>query len=155
MSVPDLEKKASAACEAAAKTLTGHAVVLESLESEIEWDDRDMRHSYEYAAEVFAEGPRFDVVVNAANQPVGFVDWSKWRECQWVPFAREKVVLLAAETGLVSPTALLISFSRGEKGCVEARILSEPENPSSLRYKVRINPYAGRIISMLPEPLEL
>ena len=155
ISPTELEKKAGAMCEAVAKKMTERNVFAETLASEIEWDERNLTSNYEYSAEVFVEGPRFDVVVNAANQLVGFVDWSKWNECQWVPFQREKVVPLAMETGLVSSKALLIGFSRGPKDCLEVKLLVDPKNASSPRYVVRINPSAGRIISILPESINL
>ncbi len=155
MSPPELEKKAAALCELTAKKMAERNATATTLTSEIERDERTHVLNYEYSAEVFVEGPRFDVVVNAANQMVGFVDWSKWNECSWVPFKRERVVPLAVETGLVTPQALLIGFARGPKDCLEAKLLADPANASSPRYVVRINPSAGRIISILPEPLNL
>lgn len=150
-----LSQKAEADCTRLLKEFFKEEPLIEVQHSGTEWDEEDFRHTYEYEAEIWLASANFDVVVDEANRPVGYVDHSKWKNCSWKDFPRNQVVPLAAETGYVPATSLLIGYGRGPNGCLEARLLTDPARADSPRYAVRINPTLGRIISILPEGLDL
>ncbi len=152
---PELRRKAETDCRALLKQHFKQEPLIEVLHSQTEWDDSELRHIYEYEAQVWLAAGEFDVILDETTRPVGYVDHSKWRNCAWEEFPRSRVVPLAAETGFVPPNSLLIGYTRGTNGSVEARLLTEPSRADSPRYVVRINPVLGRVISVVPEGMKL
>jgi hypothetical protein len=151
----ELRGKAEAHCREAVAQVSKAECRVDVSRGETEWDDEDQRFVYEYEATLWLAGPSFDVIVDDAGRGVGYVDHSKWRACSWKPLTRERVLALASETGYVPKTAGIIGFARGEKGCIEVRFLTDPRDAASTRYVSKVNPVLEKIISILPEGVEL
>ena len=151
----ELRGKAETHCREAVTLVSAAECRVDVIRAATEWDDEDLRFVYEYEATLWLAGPAFDVVIDEAGRSVGYIDASKWRACSWKPMPRERVAELAAATGYVPKTAAIIGYGKGENGCVEARFLTDPRNPASRRYIVRVNPSLERVIAVFPEGVEL
>ena len=154
--IPEIELrgKAEADCRDATKALSPAPPRVDALRSTTEWDPEELRHVYEFAADLWLDGFAFDVVLDEAGRAVGFTDESKWRACDWRPFPRSRIVPLAAQTGLVPDTAVVIGYAQGPRGELDARLLSDPRSPASRRFRLKINPVLEKIISLTPEEIE-
>ena len=151
----ELRGKAEGHCREAVALVSPAECRVDVVRAATEWDDEDQRFVYEYEATLWLAGPAFDVVIDEAGRSVGYIDSSKWRVCSWKPMPRERVAQLAAATGYVPETAAIIGYGKGEKGCVEARFLTDPRNAASPRYIVRVNPILEKVIAVFPEGADL
>jgi hypothetical protein len=151
----ELRGKAEADCREAAARVSPNECRVDVALAATEWDPDDMRFIFEFEANLWLAGPAFDVIIDDLGRTVGYIDESKWRACSWKPLTRARVTEIASESGYVSKAAAIIGFGKGEKGCVEARFLTDARNPASKRYVARINPVLEKLISIMPEEVEL
>lgn len=151
----ELRGKAEADCREAAARVSPAECRVDVVRAATEWDPEDMRFIFEYQADLWLAGPAFDVIIDEEGRSVGYIDESKWRACSWKTMTRARATEIAAESGYITRSAAIIGFGRGERGCLEARFLTDARNPASRRYVARINPVLEKLISIIPEEVEL
>lgn len=147
-----LKEKALSDCQQHVSTLlSGDMLVEPNEESQLSWNEVELRHYFSQHMVIWRRCAGFTVVLNAGDEPVGYIDDDKWAECEWAPMSHESIVELAAETGFVPAESSVLSDELGDKDCIKARLSTNPEEPDAPRYIVQVNPVRRRIISILPE----
>lgn len=147
-----LKEKALSDCRQHVSTLLkGDMLVEPNEESQLSWNEVELRHYFSQHMVIWRRCAKFTVVLDTNDQPVGYIDDDKWAECEWAPMSHETIVELASQTGFVPDDALVLSEDVGPNDCIEARLSTKPDEPDAPRYVVQINPVRRRIISILPE----
>lgn len=143
----DLGAKALSACAAHVEATLEGTYHLEPLPHQLEWSPVELRHQFEQPLVVWRAYDTFEVLLDAQDQAVGFVDGDKWRSCAWRELPLGVAEALARATGLVPAGFALLNQLRGEKDCLEL-IFAEGKLPD--RLLVRINPARRVVISVEP-----
>lgn len=120
----------------------------------VEWDVTDLRMVFAADMVVWYPTGTFEVVLDEANQPVGFVDEDKWADCQWVPLPRERLMELVMGSGIVADTAAIADVRKGDRNCAELTVTTDASRADAARLHVRINPATERVISIVPMDLQ-
>jgi hypothetical protein len=125
----------------------------EPADESVSWDASLLRYVYDIAMVVWRRYGQFEVVLDADDKIVGYVDHDKWLECRWEPLADEEALAIARASGLVRSGIRKVKSTRGERDCLELMLeLVAPHEAE--RLQVRINPARRAIISILPVPAE-
>lgn len=151
LSEDQLQKKAVEDCENHVAAVVTGDILVEPSEPNLSWKPVELRHVFDQHMIVWRRCADFEVVLNANNEPVGYIDGDKWLECEWVDLSHATIVDLAARTGFVPADSSVLSAHAGPDQCVEATLSTEPDKADAPRYVVRINPSRRRVISILPE----
>lgn len=130
------------------KTLEG-AYAVEPLEHALEWDPIALTHVFDQPMVVWRGLAGFEVLLDAHDHPVGFVDEDKWLRCAWAELAEAEAEALARATGFVGSELPLASAGRGEMDCLEL-VFGALGKPG--RVRVRVNPARKAVISAEPLP---
>jgi hypothetical protein len=141
-----LRAKAIEICIKHIETQLEGEYLIEPLDADLEWDPISLRHVYDQPMVIWRAFGAFEVILDAHNQPVGFVDEDKWLSCSWHDLPPARVEALARATGLVLPIMKLSKSLRGEKDCLE--VVFEDETAEIIR--VQINPSREAVISVRP-----
>jgi hypothetical protein len=145
----DLRARALAACRAHVEKVLEGEYHLEPVESELEWSPTALRTQFEQQLVVWRACATFEVLLDEADRPVGFVDGDRWTGCAWAELPAGAAEALARGTGLVPEGLALAGEARGEKDCLELVFQDARRRP---RLRARVNPARRAVISV--EPLE-
>jgi len=129
-------------------------VAIELEGSHVAWDPTDLRTVFNAELAVWYETARFEVLLDAQNQPIGFVDEDKWAGCRWLPLPRERLLELLIGTGFLAETAAIADLRRGKDNCVEMVVTADAERADAPRFLARVNAATERVISVMPMELE-
>lgn len=151
----DLAKKAYKDCERHLKSVTDKKITVEPKGAATAWEPETLRAVYEADFVLWRPWKKMDVLVDAGDRAVGFVDHGKLAPCEWKPMTQAEVVALASATGYVPAASRVLSMSPGPGGCIEARLATAPTAVDSPRYVVRVNPLRKAVIAIAPEGAEL
>jgi hypothetical protein len=143
----DLRAKALAACTAHIEATLEGTYHLDALPNELEWSPVELRHHFEQPLVVWRAYDTFEVLLDAQDRAVGFVDGDKWGSCAWRELPPGVAEGLARATGLVPAGFTLGALRRGEKDCLEL-VFEEGKRPDKLL--VRINSARRVVISVEP-----
>ena len=148
-----LQKKAIADCLAFAEQhLSGdyraEPIPLPDAEA-LSWEPIELRYVVDRSVVLWRRYGQFEVVLDADDRVVGYVDPDKWEKCRWEPLTEGEALSIARATGLVGPGLQVVSSQQGEKGCLELR-LEAPKADAAPGLQVRINPARRAVISILP-----
>jgi hypothetical protein len=148
-----LQKKAVADCLAfAEQQLSGdfraEPVPIPPAEA-LSWDPVELRYVVDQTAVLYRRYSQFEVVLDADDRMVGYVDHDKWEQCRWEPLSDGEALTLARASGLLRPGLRLAESRRGEGDCLEL-LLAEPGRNAAPGLVVRINPARRAVISVLP-----
>lgn len=146
----DLARRCVDACRKHVEATLEGEYVVEPQEPFLEWDPIALAHVFDQPMIVWRAVAGFEVLLDARDRPVGFVDEDKWLRCAWQDLPEEEALGLARATGFVPPEARLLSAGRGEKDCLELVFAEKPAGPR--RVRVRINPARKAVISAEPIP---
>jgi hypothetical protein len=148
-----LQKKALADCLAfAEQQLSGdfHAEPIPvPAEEALAWDPVELRYTVDAPVVLWRRYGQFEVVLDADDRVVGYVDHDKWQKCRWEPLTDGEALALVRESGLLRPALRLVESRRGEGDCLELRLEEPGKNPGPALL-VRINPARRAVISILP-----
>ncbi|MBN1208025.1 MAG: hypothetical protein JXB05_24385 [Myxococcaceae bacterium] len=148
-----LQKKAIADCLAFAQQHLSGDYLAEPIELPPEqalvWDPVELRYAVDRSMVLWRRYGQFEVVLDADNRVVGYVDHDKWERCRWEPLTDAEALAIARASALLRPGLKLVESRQGEKGCLELRLEPPGEEPS-LGLLVRINPARRAVISLLP-----
>lgn len=145
-----LKQQARDDCLAHVKQTLPGEFAIEILDSNLEWDPDDLRHLFEQVMVVWHKFGQMEILLDADNRPVGFVDETKWQDCRWSSMSEDDVIALAEKTGYVEPGASVLSMQEGRRGCVEAILGETGEDATEKRFRVEINPRIKAVISVVP-----
>lgn len=148
-----LQKKALADCLAfAGQQLTGdfHVEPVPVPDDEaLSWDPVELRYVVDQTAVLWRRYGQFEVVLDAEDRVVGYVDPDKWEKCRWEPLTDAEALSIARTSGLLRPGLRLVESRKGEGDCLELR-LEEPGRNAPPGLVVCINPVRRAVISVLP-----
>jgi hypothetical protein len=150
MDLAELQKKAIDTCRAHAEATLEGTYQVEALEPTLEWDPLDLRTVFEQPMTVWRACSAFEVLLDEADRPVGYVDHDKWTECAWRDLPEQEAVSLVRATGLVPGSFELTGRARGERECLELTFEELAARPPR-RIRVRVNPSRRCVISIVPE----
>jgi hypothetical protein len=111
------------------------------------WDPVELRYVADRSLVLWRRYGQFEVVLDADDRVVGYVDHDKWEKCRWEPLTDEEALSVARTSGLLRPGLKLVESRQGEKGSLE--LLLEGTEPS-VGLRVCINPARRAVISILP-----
>jgi hypothetical protein len=111
------------------------------------WDPVELRYVADRSLVLWRRYGQFEVVLDAEDRVVGYVDHDKWEKCRWEPLTDEEALSIARTSGLLRPGLRLVESRQGEKGSLELRL--EGAAPSA-GLRVCINPARRAVISILP-----
>jgi hypothetical protein len=115
----------------------------------LKWDPVELRYVADRSLVLWRRYSEFEVVLDADDRVVGYVDHDKWEKCGWEPLTNEEALSIARTSGLLRPGLELVEARQGEKGSLELRLAAPREAPSQ-GLRVRINPARRAVISVLP-----
>ncbi len=144
----ELQDKAVEACRKRVEAALEGEYLVEPLEADLEWDPVSHRHVYDQPMVVWRAYGAFEVILDAQDRPVGFLDEDKWLRCAWRDLPEAEAVALARASQMVPANLALVGRSRGEKDCLEL-VFGEKEG-SRDGVRVRINPVRKAVISVVP-----
>jgi hypothetical protein len=144
----DLERRSADACRKHVEATLEGEYVVDALEPDLEWDPIALAHVFDQPMVVWRALAGFEVLLDAHDRPVGFVDEDKWLRCAWSELPQGEAVALARATGFVPPEVPLASIARGERECLEL-LFAAPGKPGAVR--ARLNPARQAVISVVPE----
>lgn len=121
---------------------------------ETAWDPTDLRTVFTADMIVWYPTATFEVLLDEGNQPLGFVDEDKWKDCEWVPLPRERLLELIVGTGFVTASAAIADVRKGERDCAEVVVTADATRADATRLLARVNPASERVISIMPMSLE-
>jgi hypothetical protein len=148
-----LQKKAVADCLAFAEQQLSGEYRAEPIpvppEEALSWDPVELRYVVDQSVVLHRRYSQFEVVLDADDRVVGYVDHDKWEKCRWEPLTDGEALSIARTSGLLRPGLRLTGSRRGEGDCLEL-ILAEPGRNAAPGLVVRINPARRAVISVLP-----
>lgn len=148
-----LQKKALADCLALAEEQLSGEYRAEPVpipaEDALAWDPVELRYVVDQTAVLYRLYGQFEVVLDADDRVVGYVDHDKWQQCRWAPLSDGEALTIARTCGLLRPGLRLVESRKGEGDCLELR-LEEPGRNAAPGLVVRINPTRRAVISALP-----
>jgi hypothetical protein len=115
----------------------------------LSWESSLLRYVYDVGLEVWWRCGQFEVVLDAQDQVVGYVDHDKWLECRWEPLTDEEALRIARSSGLLRQGLRKLDARQGEKGCLEL-LVEVLQGQKAEQVQVRINPARKAVISILP-----
>jgi hypothetical protein len=149
-----LQKKALADCLAFAEEhLSGEfraEPVPMPADEALSWDPMELRYVADQTVVLWRRYSQFEVVLDAEDRVVGYVDHDKWLKCRWEELPEEEALSLARTSGLLRPELKLVEARKGEGDCLELYLREQGRNPPP-GLVVRINPALRVVISILPE----
>ncbi|WP_224240872.1 hypothetical protein [Hyalangium gracile] len=152
-----LQKKALEDCLAFAEQhLSGEfraEPVLVAPEDALSWDSVELRYVVDQTAILYRRYSQFEVVLDADDRVVGYVDHDKWEKCRWEPLSDGEALTIARSSGLLRLGLRLVESRKGEGDCLELRF-EEPGPNAAPGLTVRINPVRRAVISVLPADVE-
>jgi hypothetical protein len=119
----------------------------------LSWDPALLRYAFDVGMDIGWRYGQFEVVLDAEDRVVGFVDHDKWLDCRWEPLTDEEALRIARSSGLLRQSVRKAESRQGEKGCLEM-VLEVLGGKQPERMLVRINPARRAVISLLPEAAE-
>ncbi|HEV8378848.1 MAG TPA: hypothetical protein VGP99_08350 [Tepidisphaeraceae bacterium] len=122
----------------------------EFVSAEARWHEHELRQIYEQEMAIWYQYGKFDVFVDADNEPVGFMDYAKAANCEYKELPRKRVLELCMQTGMLPKGAAISSLKKGPDNCIETIIASKPEKVDCPRYLVRINPLLEKVFCFVP-----
>lgn len=155
ISETELRTKAQESClEHARREISGELLV-ELLDSDLEWDPIILRHIFDQPMVVWRRFGEFEIVTDEEGCPVGFLDSSHKVDCKWMQLSRDEALLLAMQTGWLSSATEAVSEIKqvaGGAGRLEVRDTLRPVGED--RFKITLNPVTKKVISILPSDYE-
>jgi hypothetical protein len=145
----DLRQKACEEGELRARAALGELVVIEPRESVLAWNPSHSRQVFSQRLVVWARSRSFEVLVDEADRPVGFVDLDGWDGCEAGEVTDADLLELAQETGLVRGDAVVLERSTGERGCLTA-MLGPRAGGGALSHRIRVDPRRRAVIAIEP-----
>jgi len=145
----ELEARAIEHCRTKVDATLEGEFRVEPLEPDLGWDPVFLCHVHDQPMVLWRAFDAFEVILDADDRPVGFVDEDKWRSCSWRELPLNEAEALARSTGLVPHGLLLAEHAPGERGCLVLRFSTE--TPDGPHVCVRINPERRAVISVEPE----
>ncbi|WP_224363351.1 hypothetical protein [Hyalangium versicolor] len=156
MALHDLETLQKKAIEEglafAQQHLTGDFLaepIAQSDDAALTWDPVELRYVADRSLVLWRRYGQFEVVLDAEDRVVGYVDHDKWEKCRWEPLTKEEALAIARNSGLLRPGLELVESREGEKGSLEL-LLAVPREEPSQGLRVCINPARRAVISVLP-----
>ena len=83
LSREQLQQTARDDCLSHAKQVVAGELKVELGESEQRWSPTHLRYVFDQAMVIWRQIAPFEVLLDADDRPVGFVDPDKWQDCQW------------------------------------------------------------------------
>lgn len=118
-------------------------------------DGFQMRHTYTQALTIWRKYGRFDIIVNAAGNMIGFIDHDKYLEAGDLPLSEKEAVDLVRREKLVPESAGFVEYKIAKPPSGQGKIgkaifaLSRPEQEYDL-LEVEINGAKRAVISVRP-----
>jgi hypothetical protein len=119
----------------------------------LSWDSSLLRYTYDIGMELWWRFGQFEVVLDAEDQVVGYVDHDKWLDCRWEPLTEGEALQIARSSGLLRQGLRTVESKQGEKGCLEL-LVEVLGGARPAHVQVLINPARRAVISILPVPAE-
>lgn len=110
------------------------------------WNPRELRNVFSQSMTVWRQYGEFDVILDAQNTPVGYIDHDKWTGCAWRELTPEQVKAIVSPLDPLRADVEIRSIARGERDCLEARV----GVGGVAEFLVRINPARAAIIAFIP-----
>lgn len=129
-------------------------VEVEIRQSSVGWDATDLRMVFSAEMAVWFQTSEFEVILDDLNEPVGFVDEDKWKDCRWLPLPRDRLMELLQNTGFVPASAAIADLRRGPRQCAELVLTTDATRADAPRLLARVNPVTERVIAVLPLEFE-
>lgn len=146
-----LQKKATEACLAFVQEHLNGEFLAEPIpapeDAALTWDPVELRYVADRSLVLWRRYGQFEVVLDAEDRVVGYVDHDKWEKCRWEPLTDAEALAIARTSGLLRPGLELVESRQGEKGSLELRL--EGQEPAE-GLRVSINPARRAVISVLP-----
>lgn len=147
-----LREQAHDDCRAHAEATLDGDLEVELLASDLEWDPVSLRHVFDQSLLIWRRFAQFEVVVDGAGRPVGFIDGGGWEACEDAPLDVEEALALARDSGWFTPeleaAGTLVGGERGSR-ILDIRDVGRP--PHRQRFTIEVNPNRKVLISALPE----
>ena len=151
----ELRDMARAECLKRAQEHFKEPLLVEMGESRLEWDSIDLRHVFTQPMTIYRKRGTYEVFLDNADKPVGFIDPGKWEGCAWEPVSDNNARKLIEETGLITWPFAVVGSQRGERDCLELQAQKILPDETTRGYQVRINPAKRTVISIVPEQPEV
>ena len=144
----ELGRQAHRDCHERARQEYGDAVVTAG-EPTTDWRASLLRHVFLQPLTVWRPAGEFEVILDHANRPVGFVDHAAWEGCEGGTVSGARLLGLVAEAGLGHPMLTVAERRTGPQGCLEA-VLRPKFAGRWPTLRVRVNARRGSLIAVEP-----
>lgn len=148
----ELRQQAKEDCLRHVEALFDETFVVELGESMEQWSPVMLRHLFEQPMVLWQRYGTFEVILDAENRPVGYVDESQWVGCAWEPLNYHEVLDLIKQTPLALPKLVIEKMEQGEQKCMVVLLKQVASEEPPARWLAQINGAKRSIISI--EPVE-
>lgn len=146
-----LREQALDDCRTHAEATLDGDLDVEVVESELAWDPVALRHVFDQSHLVWRRFAQFEVVVDGAGRPLGFIDGGGWEECEDAPLDLEDALELARQSGWFTPELEAAGgLVEGELGSRILDVEDRGRPPGRRRFTIEVNPKRRVLISVLP-----
>lgn len=144
--VAKLSEVAHDACKKHVELLFDGEYHVEVLNQKSQWNPRELRQVFQQSMTVWRKYGDFDVILDADDTPVGYIDHDKWTDCTWRDLNSAQVKAIVSPHDPMSTDIVVREIKRGARDCIDVLVRVAEESD----FNVKINPARGAIISFLP-----